>query len=196
MWTNKNENNNRGGGFSGGFGGGGRGFRGGRSNRGRGGGRDFGTGSNMHGDTRSNESVTYDLCKFFVRSGNCRNGDNCRFVHNLFVVAFTVPAHSPQPIKSIGVLNTENGPKILTGSTDCTVKVWNLSSKDPSLEATIPATGKVEHILVDGNTIMWSTDEQISPDKPGITVGMVYLLSNPADMSTIAIKVIEFQLIL
>ncbi len=45
-----------------------------------------------------------------------------RFKHNMVVVAFTIPAHT-QPIKTVGVLNMPDGPKLLTGSTDSTVKV-------------------------------------------------------------------------
>ena len=45
-----------------------------------------------------------------------------RFQHNLAVVAFTIPAHT-QPVKSIAVLKLPEGPKLLSGSTDSTVKV-------------------------------------------------------------------------
>jgi hypothetical protein len=40
----------------------------------------------------------------------------------MVVVAFTIPAHK-EPIKTVGVLNMSDGPKLLTGSVDSTVKV-------------------------------------------------------------------------
>lgn len=112
-----------------------------------------------------------------------------RFTHNLASVAFTIPAHGQNPVKSVALLSMPDGPKLLSGSTDSTVKVWNLASEKPSDDVvSIPTTGAVEHIEVSGTTIMWSVDEPISPELPDNTVGMVYLL-NSADMSTIAIKV-------
>jgi hypothetical protein len=45
-----------------------------------------------------------------------------RFQHNLAVVAFTIPAHT-QPVKSIALLKMPEGPKLLSGSSDSTVKV-------------------------------------------------------------------------
>lgn len=58
----------------------------------------------------------------------------------------------------------------------------------PTQEVSIPATGKVEHIEVTGNTIMWSVDEPLNADQPDLTVGMVYLF-NPADMTSLPLKV-------
>lgn len=104
-------------------------------------------------------------------------------------MAFTIPAHDQHPVKSIALLNMPDGPKLLSGSTDSNVKVWNLANEKPTDGVvSIPTTGGVEHIEVSGTTIMWSVDEPIAPELPENTVGMVYLL-NSADMSTIAIKV-------
>ncbi len=126
-------------------------------------------------------------------------------MHKMIVVAFTIQAHS-SPIKTVGVLNLPEGPKLLTGSTDATVKVdvhkcnkiyiaelfsaqvWNLQTDVPTQDVAIPATGKVEHIEVSGSTIMWSVDEPLNKDQPDLTVGMVYLF-NPNDMTSIAVKV-------
>lgn len=80
-----------------------------------------------------------------------------------------------------------DGPKILSGSTDSTVKVWNLATAEPSLYTTIPTTGVVEHIEVTGSTILWSVDEPLAKERQDITVGIVYLF-NTADATTIPIK--------
>ena len=93
-----------------------------------------------------------------------------------------------------------DGPKILSGSTDSTVKVWNLATAEPSLYTSIATTGVVEHIEVSGSTILWSVDEPLSQSstqiqasdqqqqqRQDITVGIVYLF-NTTDASTIPIK--------
>lgn len=56
------------------------------------------------------------------------------------------------------------------------------------METGINTTGKVRHIEVVGDTVMWSVDELVAADQPDLTVGTVYLLNN-ADMSSIPIKV-------
>eukprot|EP01031_Cornospumella_fuschlensis_P029808 gene29808-35989_t len=79
-------------------------------------------------------------------------------------------------------------PKILTGSTDGTVSVWNLGAQVPTAEGTVKTSGKVTHLEVKDSTILWAVDEPISPEmSPELTVGTVYLL-NSADMSTIPVK--------
>lgn len=67
-------------------------------------------------------------------------------------------------------------------------QVWNLQTDIPTQDVAIPTSGKVEHIEVNGSTIMWSVDEPINKDQLDITVGMVYLF-NPNDMTTIPLKV-------
>lgn len=55
-------------------------------------------------------------------------------------------------IKTIGVL--EEGPQILTGSLDGSIKVWGLSSPAPTLVTTVPTEGGVEHIEIRGNVYL------------------------------------------
>jgi hypothetical protein len=61
-----------------------------------------------------------------------------------------------------------------------------LSSPEP--EIAIPAKGPVHCIEISGNDMMWSDDEPIEGDLPGVPVGVVHLL-NQTNMSTIPIKV-------
>ena len=49
-----------------------------------------------------------------------------RYQHNLAVVAFTIPAHQT-PVKTLALLKLPEGPKLLSGSTDKTVKVRTYS---------------------------------------------------------------------
>jgi hypothetical protein len=48
-------------------------------------------------------------------------------VHNLAVVAFTIPTQGqspePTPVKTLALLTMPDGPKVLSGSTDGVVKV-------------------------------------------------------------------------
>ena len=99
-----------------------------------------------------------------------------------------VKAHE-MPIKSMGVL--PDGPRILTGSADCTVKVWNVANMDQP-EAAIfscggqasvpqpPATaGLVKHIVcASSNVIMWSADE------PQLGEYIVFISSYPLFYTT------------
>jgi hypothetical protein len=48
--------------------------------------------------------------------------------------------------------------------------------------------GEVRHISISGNTIMWSSDEALPGELPGVPVGMVYML-DPSTMATLPIKV-------
>ncbi len=90
MWSNEN-NSHSGGRFRGNSGGnGGRGRNNFRGGRGSGGGRSTGRGYDRSGSADNAEPAVYDICKFYIRSGNCRNGDNCRcftllFSHNIQV---------------------------------------------------------------------------------------------------------------
>lgn len=51
--------------------------------------------------------------------------------------------------------------------------------------------GLVRHICVQGSTIMWSAEEPLVGDAPGIPVGIVYMF-DPLNLSTLAIKVFKF----
>ena len=123
----------------------------------------------------------------------------------MVAVATRTKAHD-MPIKSMGVL--PDGPRILTGSADCTVKVWNVvnlaqpeaaiyscgGQAPPNLTAQQlqqqqPGAGLVKCIVcASGGTIMWSSDESLPGDAPGVPVGMLHLL-NPTTYATLAVKV-------
>ena len=66
------------------------------------------------------------------------------------------------------------GPRIITGGSDSTVKVWNLTN-DCANELTKETKGPVAEIQVNGSTIMWSVDETLAGDGPGIPVGVTQL---------------------
>ena len=116
-------------------------------------------------------------------------------------VAFDFSAHE-SPIKSLAVIS--EGPQVLTGSTDSSIKVWNFSQGKPELSTTIPTGGGVQHIEIkDNTTVMFSSDEYSivtppadiqngnNPPTPGVgakvPVGVVKIL-NPSDGSTVPIK--------
>ncbi len=54
---------------------------------------------------------------------------------------------------------------------------------------TIPATGKVEHIEVVEDVILWSVDEPVDKDVPDITMGVVYMLDTKDMSSMVSLKV-------
>ena len=119
----------------------------------------------------------YNLCAFFVRSGSCREGDRCRFVHGLTQVGFQVKAHEAS-IRAVDMVSMPDGPRLITGSVDKTVKIWNLTQDPPTQEMVKETAGTIGTIAVDGTTIMWAVDEPLAGDAPGIPVGMVHLLDN------------------
>lgn len=67
-------------------------------------------------------------------------------------------------------------------------KVWDLQAAVPTNEMTIPATGKVEHIEVVEDVILWSVDEPVDKDVPEVTVGVVYMMDTKT-MSSVPLKV-------
>jgi len=103
------------------------------------------------------------------------------------VVALSVPAHGPKALKAIGSLTTPDGLKVLTGSSDQTVKIWNFSSKVPSLDISIPMKGPVEHIDVNENTITCATLEPLLDQQPKVAVGMLHLF-NTSTLTTVVAK--------
>jgi hypothetical protein len=135
-----------GGGFSGGGGGGGGGFssgrRGGRGSgsfrgRGRGqgrgnssgGGAGAGGGGGQQGGqggagAATGEPSLHNLCFYFVKDGSCRYGNTCRNSHAVSNI-MCMPAHQ-SPVKSIGILQSPDATRLLTGSQDASVKVNNL----------------------------------------------------------------------
>jgi WD40 repeat protein len=158
------------GGFQGGHSGGGGGGRGGRGRgRGRGGGGGGGGGGGPH------DQEMYRICAFFARTGNCRNNTNCQFVHGMVQVGFQVKA-SEKCVRSLAMVAMPDGPRLITGSVDQSVKVWNLTSDPPSQDMVKSTNGTVGHVEVNGSTIMWSVDESLMGDAPGVPVGVVHLL--------------------
>jgi hypothetical protein len=127
-----------GGGGSGGFSSGRRG-RGSGSFRGRGGGRsssqggvggggpggggvNTGGGGGRGGNAlATGEQPLATLCYYFIKDGDCRYSANCRNSHALSSV-MCLPAHQ-QPIKSIGILQSPDATRLLSGSQDSSVKV-------------------------------------------------------------------------
>lgn len=101
----------------------------------------------------------------------------------------SVQAHD-KPIKTVAVM--KEGPCLLTGSSDASVKVWSVATGAPVLQATLPAPGSVSHIEVSDATIMYSVDEPSIPAASGLTdlmpCGVVHLL-NPANGTTVTVKV-------
>lgn len=79
----------------------------------------------------------------------------------------------------MAVFNLPDGPKILTSSLDQTIRVWSLGSN--SMEMEIKATGKIHHIEVANDMILWSVEESLL-NHPDIVVGTIYyvVVSNPA----------------
>jgi WD40 repeat protein len=108
----------------------------------------------------------YDICKYHVKDGNCSRGDGCKYMHGLIEICFQIKGHD-QPVKSLGLVQAGDTPRLLSGSADGSIKVWNLAlPNDP--EFTIPARGPVQSIEVSGSNIMWSNDESLDGDRPGV----------------------------
>jgi len=154
------------------------------------------------------DQPVYSICGHHARDGNCRYGASCRHQH-VVAVATRTQAHEKQlGVKSMGVL--PDGPRILTGSADGTVKVWNVvnlaqpeaaiyscGGQAPQnvtlqqLQQQQPGAGPVKRIVCANGNILWSADEPLAGEAPGlpaIPVGMVYLL-NPTTYATLAVKV-------
>ena len=97
-------------------------------------------------------------------------------------------AHTNSAVKTVAVI--PEGPQVITGGADNSMKVWNFSQGTPELNTTIPTAGSVQHIDVkDGNTVVLSCDENISGDpNNNVPVGIVKVM-NPTDRSLMPIKV-------
>ena len=129
------------------------------------------------------------VCKFFtLGTMQCKDGANCRFSHGVQVMS-DFSAHKQSPIKSLAIM--PEGPQILTGAGDSSIKVWNMSSGTPELTTTVTTPGPVQHIEINnGNTVLFSDDET-APDQ-NVPSGVVRILNqaNPSDMaSSIVVKV-------
>lgn len=178
----------RGGRYSGGR------FRGGRGDRGGRGGRGYDS-RDMPMNTSQvdgGEVALFGYCKFYAKDGECRNGDRCKFGHNItWSSTKSQETKSQDSIKSLNVLNIEST-LILSGSIDSTIKVWNLKSRsaqhiEASLQHTIPTTGPVQTIEVNRNIIMWSAEEPL-PFAPEVSMSTVHCLFNPSDSVTATLK--------
>jgi WD40 repeat protein len=90
----------------------------------------------------------------------------------------SIPAHQ-KPIKSIACITTPNGPQVLTGSQDCSIKAWNLSTPQQPIQV-IPTRGPVTHIEVDGSTVVFACDEPLLEEVPEVVCGMVHLFNSAA----------------
>lgn len=66
--------------------------------------------------------------------------------------------------------------RVITGSEEPVVKVWNLTTDPPSTDMTMNTAGSVTKVEVNGPTIMWATAEPLPGDDPELSVGMVHLL--------------------
>lgn len=77
--------------------------------------------------------------------------------------------------------------RVITGSEEAVVKVWNLTTDPPSPEFTMNTAGAVTNVQVNGPTIMWAVEEPLPGDAPGVPIGMVHLL-DVASQTTLPIK--------
>lgn len=152
--------NNRGGGSN--FGG--RNDRGGRG--GRGGGRFRGNDRGGGGKTDMTK-----LCHFFIK-GTCTRGDSCGFSHAVSV-AQNIKAHD-MPVKAIGLLTRPDGVKIITGSSDKHIKVWNANTW--ANEGGFDTNGEVQHIEIIDNFLFWSMDVALQESMPD-PVGQVHMMN-------------------
>eukprot|EP00607_Mallomonas_marina_P002352 CAMPEP_0182425288 /NCGR_PEP_ID=MMETSP1167-20130531/11656_1 /TAXON_ID=2988 /ORGANISM="Mallomonas Sp, Strain CCMP3275" /LENGTH=402 /DNA_ID=CAMNT_0024605825 /DNA_START=127 /DNA_END=1335 /DNA_ORIENTATION=+ len=116
--------------------------------------------------------TVFQVCKFFLE-GTCRNEQSCRFSHAISVYQ-NVQAHQ-QPIKSIAMV--EDGSRLLTGSADKTIKIWNPNADKWSPENSIDLTGGVQHIEVKDDVLVLSTDVVIDTISSGDPVGLVQLIN-------------------
>ena len=153
--------------------GGGGGGRGGRSYQGR-------------GAIRNGlEGPIHSICNFDMQD-SCRHGNNCQHMHGVMQLIHKFATHD-QSIQSLALFDDGSGPKILSGSLDSTVKLWNLNTLSNVPEFQTNTGGPVYRIQVGGgNTIMWSTDATLDNGFKDVPVGMVYLFK---DGTPVPIKV-------
>jgi hypothetical protein len=70
----------------------------------------------------------------------------------------------------------------------------NQGEKAPTTAAQVAGSagfgvgGLVRHICVNGSNIMWSAEETLAGDAPGLPIGMVYMF-DPANLSALPLKV-------
>lgn len=105
-------------------------------------------------------------------------------------MVFDFPAHNNSAIKTLQVI--KDGPQLITGSADNTIKVWNLNEGTPKLNTTITTPGSVECIQIKDNNLVLFSDNEVLNEVSSVPVGMIRILNqnNPMDMtSSICLKV-------
>lgn len=98
-------------------------------------------------------------------------------------------AHAKSPVKSLAVI--AEGPQILTGGGDSTIKVWSMADGTPKLHTTINTPGPVHHIEIKDNSTVLFADDECAVDTgganaPKVPSGVVRILNqaNPTDMAS------------
>jgi WD40 repeat protein len=91
-------------------------------------------------------------------------------------VAYSFKA-SEKSVSSMSTVDVGDGKtRIITGGEEPCVKVWNLTTDPPSTDMVMNTNGAVTHTEVNWSNIMWSIEEPLAGDAPGVPVGMVHLL--------------------
>lgn len=175
----------------------GRGYQGGgRRGGGRGGrgfqGRGFQDGNVQGGRGNQGERPKVAICSFDL-TGECTRGASCRNQHGVISV-FQCPLPNNPPVKCLELLNSSQGPMLLSGASDKSVKAF-LIPNNLSLSSNInnagsgSSIGSVQRIQVKDGTLMWAVDEPVFYDEvadmapllkynPDINVGIVYLVDS------------------
>eukprot|EP01041_Mallomonas_annulata_P007239 gene7239-14770_t len=147
------------------------GFRG----RGRGGrGRFTGRSSSGYRPQPQGDAV-FTICNFYLDS-KCQRGDSCRYSHAISVYQ-SLQAHD-QPLKTIAKI--DDGSRILTGSMDKSIKVWNPNTW--TTESKLDFPGGIQHIEMKDSILLLSMDRIIETIATGDPVGLVQLINtqNPS----------------
>ena len=193
------------------FGGGGRsnsGGRGGRGGRGRGrgrgrsGGRGGYNNNNNNNNSRNFPKAILNPCQHFTKSGNCSNGNNCKFAHVIRLHGI-IDASTPmqnnnqnnnynsnrynnnknQMHSVTAVSNWKQGDnvKIFSGSQDGFWRLWGLANGNFVKEFEHNMQGSVECLEVASN-FLFCGFEAITPALPEVSVGMIHAwgLNNPS----------------
>lgn len=113
-----------------------------------------------------------------------------RYSHAISI-AQNIKAHDA-PIKAIGLLTRPDGVKIITGSSDKHIKVWNASTW--ANEGGFDTNGEVQHIEIIENFLFWSMDVILQDGLPD-PVGQVHMI-NVNDQQRVWCQVILSPLIL
>lgn len=66
-------------------------------------------------------------------------------------------------------------------------QIWNITNQPPVPETTFNATGKVRHLEVMGNTVLWSVDEPLVAEQNPLLVGTIYMMLGDGSSSAIRV---------